>query len=329
MNRLKLISLAAFLLLAAGCAFGPRPQPQPPDYSREKAIRGRDHFENGRLDRAERDFKSAFYLDQAEDRPAALARDHHNLAALFARQGDHATAREHLLRAIDIQRAAGDSPALARSLAALAAVEEEGNPAAAAPLLEEALRLVPEAGPARLYVLNVKGAHLTQAGDVAGAEAALREAQDIGQGEGIDVRLKAATLHYLGRAALGKGELERAQRLLEEAHRLDREGQYPAGIAADLEQLAAVEAAAGRLPEAFRLWEKAFNIYVYLKDTRRAKVVLAELERRHAEANLDRDTGRDMDRSLGRLKEALGGLEAAGIKPAAADYSLGSKSTTQ
>jgi non-specific serine/threonine protein kinase len=325
MNRLKLISLAAFLL-AAGCAFGPRPQPQPPDYSREKAIRGRDHFENGRLDRAERDFKSAFYLDQAEDRPAALARDHHNLAALFARQGDHATAREHLLRAIDIQRAAGDSPALARSLAALAAVEEAGgNPDAAAPLLEEALRLVPEAGPARLYVLNVKGAHLTQAGDVAGAEAALREAMELGGLEGTDVRLAAATLHYLGRAALAKGELERAKRLLEEAHRLDREGQYPAGIAADLEQLAAVEAAAGRLPEAFRLWEKAFNIYVYLKDTRRAKVVLAELERRHAEAKL----GEDVNRSLGRLKEALGGLEAAGIKPAAADYSLGSKSTTQ
>jgi tetratricopeptide (TPR) repeat protein len=323
------LAVGLALLLAAGCAFGPRPQPQPLDYSREKAIRGRDHFENGRLDRAERDFKSAFYLDQAEDRPTALARDHHNLAALFARQGDHATAREHLLRAIDIQRAAGDPSALARSLAALAAVEEEGNPAAAAPLLEEALRLVPEAGPARLYVLNVKGAHLTQAGDVAGAEAALREAQDIGQGEGIEVRLKAATSHYLGRAALAKGELERAKRLLGEAHRLDREGQYPAGIAADLEQLAVVEAAAGRLPEAFRLWEKAFNIYVYLKDTRRAKVVLAELERRHAEADMDRDTGRDMDRSLGRLKEALGGLEAAGIKPAAADYSLGSKSTTQ
>ena len=104
-----------------GCALGPRPKPQPPDISREKAIRGSAHFEQRRLDRAERDFKSAFYLDQAEDRAAALARDYSNLAALALRKGDDAAALECLARSTDIHRRAGNGAGLARSLAAMAA----------------------------------------------------------------------------------------------------------------------------------------------------------------------------------------------------------------
>lgn len=322
MNRIRIVALAVVLLaVLAGCSLGPRPAPPPPDISREKAIRGLDHFDNGRLDRAERDFKSAFYLDQAEDRPDALARDYQNLAALAIQQGDLATAREYLRRAVAIQRELDEPAAAARALAALGAVEEaDGRGEEAARLIEQALGLAPE-GAARLYVLNVKGAHLLEAGDVSRAEAVLREALRLGQAEGVDERLRAATRHYLGRAALARGELAAARTLLREAHELDRRGRYPAGIAADFHQLAKVAQAAGNHKEALLLYERAFNIYVYLKDSGRAAVVLADLEAMGGEGSL---AGK-----LARLRQALTGLEAPPTAPAVNDYSLGSRSTTQ
>ena len=91
------------------------------------------------------------------------------------------------------------------------------------------------------------------------------------------MRLRAVTRHYLGRCHLERGRLDFARKLLEEALQLDREGEYPAGIAADLEQLAAVRRPQGRRPEAFVLSEKAFNLYVYLRDARRAESSLASL----------------------------------------------------
>jgi tetratricopeptide (TPR) repeat protein len=316
----RIWAAALALLLAGGCAFGPRPAPKEPDKAREKAIRGAVHFENGRLDRAERDFKKAIWLDQAEDRLASLSRDYNNLAALALRQGDYGRALEYLARAAGIHRQAGEKAGLARSLAAMAAVEDlAGRPDEAARLIEEALGLVPEAGGARLYVLNVKGWHLLEAGDLAAAEAPLQEAIEIGGSvAGADSRLLAATRHHLGRCLLERGDLKAARGLLEDALELDRQGKYPAGIASDLDQLAALEATEGRLDEACALYERAFNLYVYLKDVRRARALLARLERHNLEARLGLE--------VLRLREALARVEEASAR---AGYSLGSTSTTQ
>lgn len=316
----RIWAVAVALLLAGGCAFGPRPAPREPDKAREKAIRGAVHFDNGRLDRAERDFKKALWLDQAQDRLASLSRDYDNLAALALRQGDYGRALEYLARAASVQRRTGGSDGLARSLAAMAAVEDlAGRPDEAARLIEEALGLAPEAGAARLYVLNVKGWHLLEAGDGAGAEAPLQEAMEIGRSvAGVDIRLRAATHHHLGRCLLERGELKAARGLLEDALELDRQGKYPAGVASDLDQLAALEAAEGRLDEAFVLYERAFNLYVYLKDVRRARILLARLERHNLEARLGRN--------VLQLQEALARVEKASAR---AGYSLGSTSTTQ
>ncbi len=320
-------ALAGVLALVwlGGCAtlFGPRPQPQPPDISREKAVRGSSLFEEGRLDRAERDFKSAFYMDQAEDRQPALARDYENLAALASRQGDYPAALEYLARAADIRRRGGDNDGLARTLAGMAAVADlAGRPEEAAKLIEEALGLVPGQGAPRLCVLNTKAWHLLETGDAAGAEAVAREAVATAEADpGIDIRLRAAAGHYLGRVLAERGRTEEAGKLFEAALELDRAGKYPAGIAADLDQLASLAAAGGRPEEAARLYERAFNIFVYLKDVRRARQVLARLETEYGQARL---AG-----SLTRLREALTQVEEAAAREAAGRYSLGRTSTTQ
>ena len=323
----KVLLLLAVFVLASGCALlGPRPVPDPPDISREKAVRGSGHFDNGRLDRAERDFKAAFYADQAGDRLPALGRDYRNLAALAVRQGDYPAALEYLKRSRDICRGHDDSAGQAECLAGMAAVSDRaGQPAEAGKLIEEALRLASGPTATRAYVLNVRGAHLNEAKDYAGAEVALTEAMGIEAGlKGCDARLRAATLHYLGCAHLAQGRLGEARERLEQALELDREGDYPAGIAADTERLAAVAAASGKAPEALALYEKAFNIYVYLRDARRAEGVLAAMERQNSDASLGLD--------LTRLREALGPLKAATNRvnpPPPTDYPLGSRSTTQ
>jgi tetratricopeptide (TPR) repeat protein len=187
----------------------------------------------------------------------------------------------------------------------------------AAGLVGEALGLVPEPGPVRVYALNVKGWLLIQAGDAAAAQKPLTEAMDIGrmlpeaQPQIVEGRLNAATRYYLGCSLLAQGKTAEARQMIEEALALDRESHYPQGIAADLTQLAAIEAAGGRLPEAFRLYERAFNIYLSLKDNRRAGLVLAELERAGREANLEAQV-------LG-LREQLRQVEtAAPLRPQAA-----------
>jgi tetratricopeptide (TPR) repeat protein len=319
MRRIALLA-AALTVLAAGCGFGPRPAPLAPDTSRERAVQGSSYFDQGRFDRAEREFKNAYYQDLAADQRSALARDYGNLAALAVRQGDHASAIDYLAREADIYRGMNDSGRLARSLAARAAVEDAaGKAEEAAGHIAEALKLVPEAGEARLYALNIKGSHMIRGGDAVGAQAPLREAVGMGKSLGADPRLRAASCHYLGRSLLAKGDREGAERLLGEALELDRAGDNPAGIASDLARLAGTLAASGRPTEGLRLYEQAFNLYIYLKDVRRAGEVLAQIEGHGRQASLPH--------GVAKLRETLRQVKADCARDGG--YSWGSTSTTQ
>ncbi|MFH0810177.1 MAG: tetratricopeptide repeat protein [Pseudomonadota bacterium] len=287
------------MVLVWGCALmGPRPAPEEPGTSREQAVRGSVHFEEGRLDRAERDFKAAFRADEAEGRFHALARDYLNLAALASRRGRSAEALGYLERAADIQRRDDDAAGLAETLAAMAAVQNmAGSGLEAGRLRDEALRLCPARAETRVYVLNVKGAHLIGTGDFRGAEVVLKKALVLAP-EVPDARRRAATLHYLGRCARGLGRPGEAGRLLGDALKLDQEGDYPAGVASDLQELAEVAAAQeGGCGEALLLFEQAFDVCLHLKDTPRARRILTRLEDMARAAHKDRD--------LAQLRDAL------------------------
>ncbi len=100
------------------------------------------------------------------------------LAEVFKRQGDDRRARDYALRALDVAEAAGDVTMAGDACLHLGAIVAGGDPAAAMPYLHRARTQAERAGAlVRLAnVLNVLGDTARKAGDLAAAEAALREA---------------------------------------------------------------------------------------------------------------------------------------------------------
>ena len=170
--------------------------------------------------------------------------------------GATARARAHpSKRVLELRRELGDRGGIATSLSHLGRLAlDEGNRAAAGPLLEEALASFRELGDKGGAVMALwRLAELAEAQeDYSRAEALLEERlallRDLGR-----TWEAAPEARHLGRTALRRGDLRRATALVCESLAILRERRDERGLAWGVATLAGVAAAAGRHARAARL----------------------------------------------------------------------------
>jgi tetratricopeptide (TPR) repeat protein len=214
--------LPLMCLILAGCASAPAPAPVSNlrQQARQADQAGREEYQRGRYDSADRHLERAAKIYSALDDSPALADARHNQAQALLQAGNVEAARQGFESALALNRALNRKPEQAGNLAGLArCFVAQSNVDRAIELLEESLTLavLPVAQNDLAMALLDRGRDEDRARDVAGA---------------------AAGRLNLGRAQLRWGERAAAQTSLEKSLELFRAVDDPAGLARAHELLA-------------------------------------------------------------------------------------------
>jgi predicted ATPase/class 3 adenylate cyclase len=173
------------------------------------------------------------------------------LAYFWYRHGYVLEGRRWLERAIDLAAPDGGAPLaeLAHWLGVL--MQQQGEPQAAAQLLERSLAIWRDLGDRdqQARELNSLGITHHHLGNVDGARSLLEESAAISREVGSDFRL-APALTNLGQLESDAGNFDRATQVLQEALAIDRKQGDMLGVAIDQQSLAGVSLRAGRAQEA-------------------------------------------------------------------------------
>ncbi|MCH9649223.1 MAG: CHAT domain-containing protein [Deltaproteobacteria bacterium] len=178
------------------------------------------------------------------------------------RQGDLETAQEAHHRALKLWRElAPASEALAWSVTSLGLLaQDKGNYEEAEQLLGEAVELFPSGSSNQGVAFNNIGNLIGRLGRLDEAEIFLLQALAVFEPlDGQEVQ-RAKSLSGLGSVALLKGQLGLAQKRLEQASRLYRQGGRTPDLAASLQDLAEIAADRGELDKAQDFLEQALAL---------------------------------------------------------------------
>lgn len=288
--------VAGLLLVGLAACGGPAPTPLQSQYQREteRALRYRAR---GELPRALAAYQESLrWAEIADDRSGVLTQEL-NVGGLALALGDWALAERSFQRAQSMATALSDSTGALRARLGLAQVGlRQGR-------FDEARRafqqVVDEARgrdvAANVVALNGLGLAHRALGQTPAARAALTEAELLARAQD-DRRLLAATLANQAALALQAGEVESAERSLEEAVAMDRAVENLPGLAHDLLLLAQVRQRQGRTPAAQEL-------------SRRAKVILQHTGQYPQPFGADENTAAENVNPGVRLRQA--GLKSA------------------
>jgi non-specific serine/threonine protein kinase len=168
-------------------------------------------------------------------------------------QGDYAAARPLIEQSLAIFQELGDKRRIALSLYSLGRVAlVQGEYGAAKPLFEQSLAILREVGPGFGLTLTNLGVVAYKQGEYRAARALLEESLALGREEGDTFGI-ACALYHLGNVAFREGEYASARALLEESLAIDEESGDKVGIAETLEALTRVGVVAGQSERAARL----------------------------------------------------------------------------
>ncbi|MDG4551928.1 MAG: tetratricopeptide repeat protein [Candidatus Contendobacter sp.] len=254
----RVARMAAGLLLAGLTACGgPAPTPLQSQYQRE-AERALRYRARGELPRALAACQESLrWAEIADDRPGMLTQEL-NIGDLALALGDWALAERSFQRAQSMAAALSDATGALRARLGLAQISlRQGR-------FDEARLAFQQASDeargrdvaAEVVALNGLGLTYRALGETSAGGAALAEAESLARAHG-DWRLLAATLANRAALALRAGEVESAERSLEEAVDLDRAVENLPGLAHDLLLLAQVRRQQGRAPAAQELARRA------------------------------------------------------------------------
>ncbi len=221
----------------------------------ERALRYHAH---GELSRALASYRESLrWAEMADDRPAMLAQEL-NVGALALALGDWALAEDGFQRAQLMAAVLSDSTGELRAGLGLAQVRlRQGRFDDARRAFQQALDDARGRDVAAMVVALNGLALANQAlGQTPVARAALAEAEPLARAQD-DRRLLAATLANRAALALRAGEVESAERSLEEAIDMDRAAENLPGLAHDLLLLGQVRQRQGRTPAAQELARRA------------------------------------------------------------------------
>lgn len=278
-------ALVLALVLVAGCVGSPEPPGDPHGArGRELLAEGVAAFAQGDYDAAAVRFDGALaHYQGLDDAPGMLA-SRVNLAEVALATGDLQAAERHLDAARALP-AAGTDPLghrvtlLAGALACRQAALERCES-----LLEQVLEEAPpDSGVHRAALANRTRLAMTR-GDQDASLWLGRFRTAVGASPAPDPVMLGRLARFEAQAAAAAGQHDRAESWLGEAHGHYRAAGYRRGIAATLEQWAALAVARERWTEAEDLLTRALLVRLYLSDRDGSVDVLERLARVRADA---------------------------------------------
>jgi serine/threonine-protein kinase len=200
------------------------------------------------------------------DQPEVRAELHHTIGRTYLALGRLSSAQQHFTAALDLCRAIyGERhPKVAEGLYYLAAsLDNESDFASAEPLYRQAIAMMRNGDPENSnlpFVLEDLAGLLCRSGNTTDVEPLLDEAMELFSKRYGDQHITIATVYSrLGALYRARGEMDRAQSMLEEAARRARQLNYSGLLAENLFALGEIHRMRGEYDEAEALYQEAID----------------------------------------------------------------------
>ena len=266
-----LVALVVYvLLMMVGCGGTPKSQYQdPPRLAEAKALasQGSYWFQRGCFEKAERYFYEALEASQLVDNLEEMVRVRNNLGAVALAQDHYVESAEHLQQALELNRLLKSTREESLTLGNLGSLAyKAGRYDEAEALWEKALAVAKK--DSRKTGLAM---HLNSLGMLKREQGRLDEAESILQ-KGLSAAKEnggptlANSYMQLGLVAQARGDFAEAEKQLSTALEVDKDAEYPIGIAQDLEKLGLLHQKEQSWEQAALEFDRAIRLYANLGD---------------------------------------------------------------